>query len=378
MMIDKPMDIAPLSFDTNRYIREIDTSLGRKRFLNLKEILDPADKHNFGILAANAVVPEMLYAVLDAAFECNSPLIIEVAESQVGYALAGSDYKEKLTRFMDLAEKETVKRVNKYNRFVPVCVHIDHLQKDPSLAYVASTAGYTSVELDFSRQHTTDRAKAVRMNIAKCVPIIDDLHSLGISVEVEEGEIGSVAARAAQSREEIEAEITKVTDAVLLVEGTNPEVLAPFIGSSHGEITGEPPIFYNRIGEIRDGLRSEGIDVPIALHGGSGISYHGFHQAVNEGARKFNYASRFWTILFNNLRNDETGAAILEEMNSEAKKIGRSGRYVWAKYADTLYSEVNPQVFKHTQTEMYNHACELMEKAFLSKGKAIHYKLGLS
>ena len=100
-------------------------------------------------------------------------------------------------------------------------------------------------------------------------------------------------------------------------------------------------------------------------------------QIVNEGARKFNYASRFWTIFFNNLRQDETGAAILEEMNSEAKKIGRSGRYVWAKFADKLYSEVKPHVFKNTQTEMYNHACELMEKAFLSKGMAIHYKLEL-
>ena len=77
----KPSDIASLSFETNPYIRRIHAPLGDTRFLNLKEILRPADEHNFGILAANAVIPEMLYAVLDAAFDTDSPVIIEVAGS---------------------------------------------------------------------------------------------------------------------------------------------------------------------------------------------------------------------------------------------------------------------------------------------------------
>ena len=157
----KPRDIAPLSSETNLYIRKIATPLGNTRFLNLKEILRPADKHNFGVLAANAVVPEMLYAVLDAAFNLNSPLIIEAAESQVGYTLPGRGYKDKLTRFMNFAVTGATKRVNKYRRIPPICMHIDHIRKDPDLAYVASEVGYTSVELDFSKQPTSDRTKAV-------------------------------------------------------------------------------------------------------------------------------------------------------------------------------------------------------------------------
>ena len=371
----KPRNIVPLSSETNPYIRKIDTPLGSTRFLNLKEILRPADEHNFGILAANAVVPEMLYGVLDAAFDCNSPVIIEVAESQVGYALQGRDYKEKLNRFMDLVVTEVTQRANKYCRIPPICIHIDHLQKDPDLAYMASRLGYTSLELDFSKQPTSDRTEAVRMNIAKCVPIIEDIHTLGISVEIEEGEIGSAQARSAQSRGEIESEITQVEDAILLVEGTNPEALAIFIGAAHGEIRGEPPIFYNRIGETRKGLRQKGIDVPIVLHGGTGQTYMGFNEAVNQGARKFNYATRFWTILFNNLRKDEEGEAILKEMDSEAKQIGRSRRYVWEKFAEKLYRKVNPQTLRTAQVEIYEHVYELMEKAFLSKGKAKHYPL---
>ena len=377
-MSDKPEDIAALSFDTNPYIIKLDTHLGVTRFLNLKEMLAPADQHNFGVLAANAVVPDMLFAVLDAAYECNSPVIIEPAESQVGYALPGSDYKDKLTRFMDLLVKEVVKRVKKYKKIVPICPHLDHLQKDTSLAYEAVKAGLTSVELDFSKQPTSDRTEAVYMNIEKCVPIINDLHPLGISFEVEEGEIGSAQTRAAQTREEIEAEITNVKDAELLVRGTNPEVLAPFIGSAHGEMKGEPPIFYNRIGEIRENLRHQGIDVPIALHGGTGQTYEGFNKAVNQGARKYNYASRFWTILFKHLMQDEAGAVLLKKMNAEAKKRGKkSGRYAFVEYREKLYNEVNPQIFRNAQKEMYEHTCELMKKAFLSEGTAKHYQTAL-
>jgi fructose-bisphosphate aldolase class II len=373
----KPKDIISLSSEINPYIRKLETSRGCTRFLNLKEILKPADEHNFGILAANAVVPEMLYATLDAAFEYNSPLIIEAAESQIGYALLGSDYKDKLTRFMDLVVNEVTKRTDKYKIIPPICMHIDHLQKDPDLAYVASKAGYTSVELDFSKQPTSDRTEAVRKNVSRCVPIIEDMHTLGISVEVEEGEIGSAQARSAQTRMEIEAEITQVEDAVLLVEGANPEALAIFIGAAHGEIKGKPPIFYNRIGETRKGLWQKGIDVPIVLHGGTGQTYEGFNEAVNQGARKFNYASRFWTILFYNLKQDKEGEAILNEMATEAKKLGRSNRYVWAKFSEKLYREVSPQIFRTAQEEIYEHVCELMEKAFFSKGKAHHYPLKL-
>jgi fructose-bisphosphate aldolase class II len=215
------------------------------------------------------------------------------------------------------------------------------------------------------------------MNVEKCVPIIDDMHALGVSVEVEEGEIGSAQARSAQSREEIEAEITQVEDAVLLVEKTNPEALAIFIGAAHGEIRGEPPIFYNRIGETRNALQNKGIDVPLVLHGGTGQTYAGFNEAVQQGARKFNYATRFWTILFNNLRQDEEGATILNEMTTEAKKMGRSSRYVWGKFADKLYQTVHPLAFKTAQEEIYTHVCELMAKAFLSKGKARHYPVQL-
>jgi len=172
--------------------------------------------------------------------------------------LPGGSHKEKLTGFMDMVEKTVLERAQKHGRMIPICLHLDHLQKDEQLAYAARDAGFTSVELDFSKQDTSDRKEAVQLNIQKCAPIIDELHTSGISVEVEEGEIGSAAARAAQTPEEILKECTSPENAVDLCQGANPEAMAVFIGSSHGEFIKEPVIYYKRLGEIREAFKNAG------------------------------------------------------------------------------------------------------------------------
>jgi len=114
----------------------------------------------------------------------------------------------------------------------------------------------------------------------------------------------------------------------------------------------------------------------LVLHGATGQTYEGFNEAVHQGARKFNYASRFWTILADHLKQDTAGAAILEEMGRAAKETkGKSSRYVFADFRDRLDSEVNPNTFEAARKKMCEHVCELMGKAFLSKGKADVYQL---
>ncbi|MBM3303856.1 MAG: class II fructose-bisphosphate aldolase, partial [Candidatus Aenigmarchaeota archaeon] len=327
--LDAPAGIAPLSFDTNQYIRRLKTADGDTRFLNLREILTPADEHGFGVIAANACTPEMVDAVMDAAWNTGSPAIIEVAESQMGYALLGRELTDRLEKYVDLVERGYADRARTRGYAVPICLHVDHLQKDSSIAYAAAKAGFTSMELDFSKQPTEDRVAASRMNAERCRPIIGALHPLGISFEVEEGEIGDAKARKAQKREDIEAEITRPEYAVPLVAATRPEALAVFVGSAHGEEE-KPFIFYSRIGEIREALRREGIDVPLVLHGGTGQTNEGFQEAARQGARKFNYASRFWTIQDKRIMADPRGAAIMKEMAEYAAAKGKkSGRYVF-------------------------------------------------
>lgn len=385
--MDEVPDIGKLSFETTGFLRGIDLGNGRyTRFLNLKEILGPADVGEFGVMAANCFTPEMMRAVLKAAFYTSSPVIIEISESQVSYALKGKGYEDKLSGYMDDLVKEVsdLARKTEWETIPPVCAHIDHLQKDENLAYAARDAGFTSVELDFSKQDTTDRIKAAKLNAEKCKPIIRDLHGNGISVEVEEGEIGDAAAREAQTEQEIINEITRPEYVVPLVKGTNPEAVAIFIGAAHGEFKKKPVIVYKAIGDVRRALRKEGIDKPVVLHGGTGQTHEGFRTAVHYGARKFNYASRWWTILENNLKGNKTGNAILEEMTrfekDKAEKAGKKpkgSRYVFADFREQLYRDVSQDVFKKAECEMYDHAVELMCDAFGSAGKARLYQFNL-
>ena len=369
-------DITPLSFEINPYIRPLATPKGDTRFLNLQEMLGPADAHGFGVLAANAVTPEMVNAVLDAAWVLDSPVILEPAESQVGYALPGAQYADKLERYMDLVETVVGDCVKATGRVVPVCLHLDHLQKDQALAYAARDAGFTSVELDFSKQPTGDRMEAVRLNIAKCAGIIPELHRYGMSVEVEEGEIGDAKIREAQSEAQIRAEVTKPEYAVALVRGTNPEAIAIFYGGGHGEFKTKPVLVYDAIADVRSGLREAGVDVPVVLHGGTGQTQEGFRTAVRNGARKFNYASRFFTLMENHINGTEAGSAIMQEMATAAEGAGKKGpRYVWSDFEPRLREEVGPDVFRAAQREMYEHTLWLMKDALGSEGMAQHYKM---
>ena len=135
-------------------------------------------------------------------------------------------------------------------------------------------------------------------------------------------------------------------------------------------------IYYKKLGEIRQAFKAADCDIPLVLHGGTGQTYEGFNEATRQGARKFNYASRFWTILDNHLKQDTAGAAILEEMDKVARETkDKGGRYVFADFRDRIYSEVNPDTFEAARKEMYEHVCELMNKAFLSSGKADKYQL---
>lgn len=373
--------IAPLSFETNIYIQKIPSptsSTGHTRFMNLPEIFSVAEAREFGIMAANCFTPEMMRALVRAASDTGSPLIVEVAESQIDYALTGRGYRQKLERYMSSLVGTVADIGKEAGRVVPVCAHIDHLQKDPQLACAAMQAGFTSVELDFSKQDTDDRMEAVRLNAEKCNKVIPDLHANGVSVEAEEGEIGSTSARGKQSVDEIRAEATKPEYAVELIRLTNADALAMFIGSAHGEVEGELPIFYEIIGDCRRAQRIAGVDVPAVLHGGTGQTHEGFRTAVHFGARKFNYASRWWTILQKNIASDSDGAIILQEMEQTAReKKGKSARYVFGEFSDRLYKEVNDEVFERAEWEMYRHAVELMSNAFGSAGQARFYQTDL-
>ncbi|MFA4044108.1 MAG: hypothetical protein HZRFUVUK_000891 [Candidatus Fervidibacterota bacterium] len=370
-----------LSFETNPYLKRIKNT----HLLNLRPILEVADRHEFGVLAANCLRPEITRAVLRAAFDLNSPVIIQVAESQVSYALdgwfSGSKF-ERLNAFAEFVAKEVERLWDEKGYLIPIALHLDHLQNDDELAFDALRAGFTSVELDFSKHPPeVDRGEAVEMNIERCSKIIPELHKHGVTVEVEEGEIGEAAARAAQSEEEIRKEFTKPEHAVRLVEGTNADAIAIFVGSAHGWYLRRPIIGYSRMREIDVALRERGFFAPIVLHGGTGLSYEAVHKAIGAGARKFNYATALADIFLKALERDPSGRGrqIVEKMTetekqeSEAKgRKPRGARYVIGKFAEEINS-LGDFVLKAAEDAVYEHVRDMIINAYGSKDKAPLY-----
>jgi len=196
---------------------------------------------------------------------------------------------------------------------------------------------------------------------------------------VEEGEIGEAAARARQTEEEIINEFTKVEDAVRLVEGTNPDALAIFVGSAHGWYLKRPIIGFSRIREITVALKEKGFFVPIVLHGGTGLSYEAFHKAIGAGARKLNYATALADKVLRTIEKTEEGAKLVEEMREAERKESeakgskpRGERYIIGKYAKEIDALVH-YVLQAAEDAVYEHVRDLITNAFGSKDKAPLY-----
>ncbi|MFC1655620.1 class II fructose-bisphosphate aldolase [Patescibacteria group bacterium] len=341
-------DLAPFSKDNNPNIREL---TGGYTLSNLKTLLSVADKHGFGIPACNARHKTIAEAILDAAWEAKSPIIIEIAESESGYCPMQPDM------LSDIVHNAIEERIAKYGYSVPVCLHHDHIQKDVDGCIQKSIdAGFSSVEVDLSKLPTEE-------NAAKCREVVEKIHPLGISIEVEEGEIGAASALADPDVEQnIANYYTKTEDAVKLVEGSKPEALAFFVGNGHGVYLKEPHLGFDRIKEICDQIRPLG--AYGVLHGGSGISPEMFQKAVEAGARKFNYATTLQNIWFKYFPQELT-----EAMDKAAKENEKPFRKVLYMFID----EVNKLDHTEAKKEIAEHLKMMFKEAFLCDGKADLY-----
>jgi fructose-bisphosphate aldolase, class II len=318
---------------------------------NLKTVLAVAKKNNFGVIAVNQRSPYIVEATLEAAWQEKSPLIMEIAESESDYCNMAPE------RLSDLVHAGIAAMIKKYGYSVPVVLHMDHLQKDLSIAERAAKAGFSSVEVDLSRLPLEENIRASQEVVAK-------LHPLGVSVEVEEGEIGF--ADALKDIEHVENYYTKVADAVKLVEATRPDALAIFVGNGHGNYLVEPKIGYDRIKEVSDAIAA--YDVPVVLHGGSGLQPAVFNKCVDAGAAKFNYATSVSDIFFKHFP-----AELIAEMEAIGKEKNKPLRKV-LKYVEDKVDKLDPAILAAAKAEMTDHIRLMMRSAFRSNGKAELYK----
>ncbi len=341
-------DVPAFSKDVNPNARVL---TGGYTLFNLRQLLKIADDNSFGIPACNVRHAHIGEAVLDAAWELQAPIILEIAESETGYCPMMPD---QLSDFTHNAIEERIKR---YGYAVPVCLHHDHIQKDvDGCVQRAIDAGFSSVEVDLSK-------KELKENIKKSYEIAEKIHPLGMSLEVEDGEIGAASALADPELEKnIESYFTKVDTAIQIVEAVKPEALAFFVGNGHGVYLKEPVIGYDRIKEICDRIRP--LDCYGVLHGGSGISPEMFSKAVDAGARKFNYATSLQNIWFKYFPKELT-----EKMEQTAKEDGKPFRKVLYKFLD----EVDKLDMTAAKNEIKEHMKMMLTEAFNAANRAELY-----
>lgn len=246
------------------------------------EMLQIARKNKYAVGAFNVHTLEMLQAVVEAAVETQSPLIIQSTVGTVKHL--GPDYIAE-------AAKVAADRTG-----LPIALHLDHCT-DFATIVQCIRAGYTSVMIDASMF-------AFEENVERTLKVMEIALAAGVNVEAELGKVGGVEDDIVVA--EHEALLADPEDCRLFIERTGVLTLAPAIGTAHGIYKGEPNIDFDRIAKI-----AEIVDVPLVLHGGSGIPAEQVKKAVALGMSKMNVATEL-RIAFSNAIKDVFAANVEE------------------------------------------------------------------
>lgn len=255
-----------------------------------KQMLADAQKGGYAVGAFNAENMEMVKAIIRAAEELKAPVMIQTTPSTVKYA--------SLAMFVGMVAAEA------RDADVPVCLHLDH-GSSFELAVQAVKEGYTSVMIDGSKL-------PFEGNIDVSARVVSVAHPNNIPVEAELGKVGG-------KEDDLEAVADTNTDpmeAKEFVEKTGIDSLAVAIGTAHGFYVGTPVLDVERLSEIR-----KVVDIPLVLHGASGLSDEDVRDCVRRGICKVNFATE--------LRKAYTdaGKKLLEEKPEtfDPKKLGEVG-----------------------------------------------------
>lgn len=226
------------------------------------ELIKKAREQKKAIAAFNIHNLETIQAAIEGAYELNAPVIIQTTPGTLRHA--GIESVASIVKAL----------AKKYD--IPVALHMDHC---PSYDTIVSCIqnGYTSVMID-GAHHDYDE------NVALVKSVVKMAHAVGVQVEGEIGKIGGVEDDMFVN--EADASFTVPAEAKKFVEDTGIDTLAVAIGTAHGMYKGEPNLDFDRIEEI-DGL----VDVPLVLHGASGVPDEQVKRSIELGMAKVNIAT---------------------------------------------------------------------------------------
>jgi ketose-bisphosphate aldolase len=227
----------------------------------LKQIVDRAFDERYGVAAINVVNDLTLEAVLAAAVEQHSPVIIQTSVKTVrsiGIDLLFAMWRE-LTAGIE----------------VPVSLHLDHCPEREVISDCLRK-GWNSVLFDASRL-------PVEENQRQTIEVVAEARSYGANVE---GEIESITGVEDGIGSDQEAQRQELPVALEFIRATGIDVFAPAIGNAHGVYHAEPKLDAQRVSDI-----VAAVPIPIALHGGTGMTDAQFTDLIQRGCAKVNIST---------------------------------------------------------------------------------------
>jgi fructose-bisphosphate aldolase, class II len=228
----------------------------------LKEILGRAFEKRYGVGAFNIVDALTMMAVLDAASETRSPVIIQVSVKTVKFWGARLIQQT----FAELASQ----------RPIPATLHLDHCP-DVSMIKTCLEAGWNSALFDAS-------SLTYEENLRQTTEVVHFARKLSAGVE---GELEAVKGVEDGVGGDLQGELVPIEKCVEFIEATGIDCFAPAIGTAHGMYATEPVINFDRVKEI-----TARKPVPIVLHGGTGLSDDTFRRLIQNGCAKVNISTK--------------------------------------------------------------------------------------
>jgi fructose-bisphosphate aldolase, class II len=229
--------------------------------VSLKDILDRAFADRYGVAAINMLNDLTLESMLAAAVEQRSPLIVQTSVKTV--RSIGADVLMAMWRSMTAGIE------------VPVTLHLDHCP-DRSVITDCLDKGWNSVLFDGS-------ALPVEENQRQTIEVVREAHAIGAHVE---GEIEAITGVEDDLGSDEESKRQSLDVSLNFIEATGVDVFAPSIGNAHGIYTSAPELDGQRVTDI-----VEAAGIPIALHGGSGMTDAQFQDLIARGCAKVNIST---------------------------------------------------------------------------------------
>ena len=234
--------------------------------VKMKDLLRRAEEKNIGCGAFSVGNMEMVRGTIRAAEELDTPIILQIAEVRL---------KNSPLHLMGPMMVQAAKEAK-----VDVAVHLDHGLTFETVDK-ALELGFTSVMLDASTLPFEE-------NIARVKAVVEKARKYGATVEAELGLVGGSEDGSCDHG----IRCTDPDDAVVYARETGIDALAVAIGNAHGNYPVAPTLAFDVLEKIH-----EKVDIPLVLHGGSGITDKDFQRAISLGIRKVNIA----TASFNSL-----------------------------------------------------------------------------